>query len=127
MDLLRLVNPGAIANMPLLTVLDVSGSKELGYIDREAFGGLPRLQTLHLHACNLSSLEWPLLAHLTKLKTLTVHDNPWHCDCNLDWLIQTLRYTRNNIVVPKATTITCNEPAPLRGQHIAKMHPVQVK
>lgn len=92
-------------------------------IDEEAFSGVLELNSLSLQNSRLTRLSYHALLELTQsnfLKHLFLHGNqlshiessfehifrtlqsfeltgnPWHCDCNLRWLIQIYRLSRAN-------------------------------
>ncbi|GJQ82100.1 hypothetical protein Trydic_g15887 [Trypoxylus dichotomus] len=55
-------------------------------VDLNAFRGLFALQSLNLSNNNLATLPEGVLDSLMNLRTLYVHDNPWHCDNRICWL-----------------------------------------
>ncbi|XP_048088194.1 LOW QUALITY PROTEIN: matrix-remodeling-associated protein 5 [Alosa alosa] len=46
------------------------------------------LHHLHIADNNLKYLLPGILRPLSKLESLSVHENPWICDCNLRWLLE---------------------------------------
>lgn len=65
-------------------------------------------QVLELHNNNISSLNsdvLQLLNNSTSLKTLTLHNNPWRCDCDA---IDFLNFIQTKVVeIPNSLRITC--------------------
>ncbi|XP_066545796.1 platelet glycoprotein Ib beta chain [Amia ocellicauda] len=71
---------------------------------------------IHLHGNRLTSLPQDLLdqvSGLPRLRTLSLHSNPWSCDCGLlplrGWLLQQRQRGRY-------ANLTCSSPPYLRGR-----------
>ncbi len=106
----------------------------------DAFGHLRQLTKLDLSYCQISSLQSGAFHNLGSLERLylegnrlravsdvhqlgsglhgiSLHDNPWHCDCDLrplrDWLVQTN--------VPRLYEPTCHTPHRLQAFKIAQV------
>ncbi|XP_011506298.1 PREDICTED: protein toll-like [Ceratosolen solmsi marchali] len=69
----------------------------------------PNLKTLLLDGNNLTSIDSKILdrlsnsSHITKL---TLHDNPWRCDCNSRNLLSFIQ--SNSLDVPELLRVTCS-------------------
>lgn len=85
-----------------LVRLDMSGC-ELHTVAAAAFAGIDRLETLKLARNRLPGLLAATVQTLNKVHGVELHDNPWHCDCDMRpvkvWL------TANNI--PTAVDPVC--------------------
>ncbi|XP_037071336.1 LOW QUALITY PROTEIN: leucine-rich repeat-containing protein 24-like [Pollicipes pollicipes] len=77
--------------------LDLSDCR-LTSVAAKAFRNLAGLEKLHLNGNQLAVLESDVFQSLS-LKWLTLHDNPWRCDCHLrllrDWLVNTASTRRS--------------------------------
>jgi len=96
------IEPEAFRNSAGLVRLDMSGC-ELHAVAATAFVGIDRLETLKLGDNRLTGLLAGTVESLNKVHGVELHENPWHCDCNLRpvkvWL------TKNNI--PTAVDPSC--------------------
>ncbi|XP_050442783.1 leucine-rich repeat-containing protein 24-like [Adelges cooleyi] len=88
------IEPQAFRNCVGLVRLDMSGC-ELRTVAATAFVGIERLETLKLDNNRLTELMAGTIESLNKVHGVELHENPWHCDCNMRpvkvWL------TKNNI------------------------------
>ena len=84
---------------------------ELSSISQSAFRSVTNLELLDLSGNNLTTLVNEPFLPLLKLKTFSIHDNPWDCDCKLvdfkNWFINSNLY-----FIPTK----CRQPERLRGQ-----------
>ncbi|KAM9031737.1 nyctalopin isoform 1-T2 [Sarcophilus harrisii] len=55
-------------------------------IEEGAFENLTSLMALHLNSNNLTSLPFSVFQPVYFLGRLYLFRNPWHCDCQLEWL-----------------------------------------
>ncbi|XP_044275935.1 chondroadherin [Varanus komodoensis] len=76
----------------------------------KAFIGVTTLKTMHMENNKLSSL--PKNLPFSRLETLTLSNNPWHCSCQLAPLRRWLESARSR---PDAA---CASPSQARGQQI---------
>ncbi|KAH9370891.1 hypothetical protein HPB48_020704 [Haemaphysalis longicornis] len=80
------------------------------YIEAGAFDGMGSLQWLYLHSNKIATINYNVLKPLlSSLSILDVHDNPFHCDCELSWLRQLL-LDKRNIVVEHPRETRCASP-----------------
>ena len=86
LDNLMHINNETFTGLTALLTLNVSHNKNLRYIHAEALTCLMSLQTLDLSYNALSSLHKSTLQGLTRLHTVTLHHNPWNCNCDTWWL-----------------------------------------
>ena len=109
---LKLIERRAIVNIGTLTELDLSKNSAMMYIERRAFVGLPKLQRIHLHSGNLSTLEADVLGGLSALTTLSLYDNPLYCDCTLAWIARLMRQSRHNVSLQRQEQMLCGTGPP---------------
>ncbi|XP_067312739.1 matrix-remodeling-associated protein 5 [Pseudorasbora parva] len=86
------------------------------------------LRHLHLADNQLEYLLPAVLQHLHKLEVLSLHGNPWSCDCHLRWLLE---WDKNNEGVIKCkkdrdsgdagNCAACASPQPLNNSQILQL------
>ncbi|XP_061585468.1 platelet glycoprotein Ib beta chain [Cololabis saira] len=69
---------------------------------------------LHLHHNHLTTLPNGFLDDLTSLRSVSLHDNPWICDCGVLYLRAWLRRQPSNH--PSHLGVNCSSPPSLRGR-----------
>lgn len=122
MGSLKVIGKGGLSGLESLTELQLSHNHHLSYIHPSAFTFpdkdnedhelWPQVEKLYLNNNNLSSLDNSLFG-TWKMKEIHLHDNPWLCDCQLQWV--------SNILMPiiRETTphliehIKCAAPRPM--------------
>ena len=79
-----------------------------------------------LSSNQLSTLPRGLIDETSRLDTLTLDDNPWVCDCRLNWMIlwlqSTTRVSRNTAT---SKMPICMEPFEFQGQRLTSIRPLQ--
>ena len=99
-----------------LTKLDLSHC-QITNIQGGALHNLPSLERLYLEGNRLRVLS-DVVQLGTALHGISLHDNPWQCDCHLrqlrDWLVQTN--------VPRLYEPTCHSPHRLTGFKITTIN-----
>ncbi|XP_076177266.1 toll-like receptor 2 type-1 [Ptiloglossa arizonensis] len=75
-------------NLHSLRLLFVVGSKKLTNVKLlpSETPLLPQLQHLSINDCGLKTLNISLLPIIKRSVFLNVENNPWNCDCNMQWL-----------------------------------------
>lgn len=79
-------------NLNKLKVLRIEHNPDLSHLDTRAFIGMAynktnsNLQTLSLAGNRFNTLPKYAL-NWCNLKTLDLRENPWNCDCNLEWTL----------------------------------------
>ncbi|KHJ85508.1 leucine Rich repeat-containing domain protein, partial [Oesophagostomum dentatum] len=76
------VIPSLAAQPSRLVSLDLRHN-EISTIDVQAFSYLPQLIQLDLAHNKLQSLPQMVFTKNTRIATLKLHRNPWHCDCRI--------------------------------------------
>lgn len=93
-NLIDFIEPLSFNGLQSLKLLQLDGNKlrdlhpytffTLSYLGH--FWG-SNLHHLHIADNNLKYLLPGILRPLSKLESLSIHGNPWTCDCNLRWLL----------------------------------------
>ncbi|KOX73774.1 Leucine-rich repeat-containing protein 4B [Melipona quadrifasciata] len=75
-------------NLTSLETLSLDGSKALTFFKLSPFNDhiLPRLRRLSVRNCGLRTLSHSLVSIIKRTPILNLEDNPWHCDCKMQWL-----------------------------------------
>lgn len=97
---LTAIKKGAFAGLEKLKELRLSNNHHLSYIDPEAFTfpevdnpnilQWPNIKKLSLNNNNLTRLEERTFIKWEDMEEVHIHDNPWLCDCDLQWIVTTL-------------------------------------
>lgn len=106
-----------------LTLLDLSHN-HLNYIPEDFFQEAKSLKYLYLSHNQIKELIQEHLPVLfkngTALQNLTLHANPFKCDCNTSWLAEFLSTT--SIHIPYLTTaVRCEFPESQQGESVLSM------
>lgn len=113
---IRVLKSNAFSPLKYLATLDLSDC-QIDTIERDVFDGLRKLEWLKLEGNKLKNLKHPeTLPEVTG--GLSLHRNPWTCDCHLRtfhaWLA-------TNKVRPLVADPVCEEPAPHRAVPVAQL------
>ncbi|CAH1227744.1 CHADL [Branchiostoma lanceolatum] len=116
------VDDNAFADLPNLQYLNLQGLG-LAVLPKGAFNGLDSIQSIYMDTNNLVTLTPDhFSSHVNTLKTMTLSDNPWHCDCDL-WRFNRWLHTETNITVYQS--LICASPEQLKGQQLDKITATQ--
>ncbi|XP_043587260.1 leucine-rich repeat-containing protein 24-like [Bombus pyrosoma] len=112
---IREIRAAAFQHLPHLTNLELSHCR-LENIEQGAFDGLHLLEWLRLDGNRLTRVPERTLPLGGSLRGLTLHNNPWVCDCRLQatqaWLKESAP------AAPQESDPVCDAPAKLRGKQI---------
>ncbi|XP_029993959.1 toll-like receptor 9 [Sphaeramia orbicularis] len=102
------------------SLLDLSHNR-ISFLPKNLFSKAKSLKYLYLNNNQIKELNQQLLPVLlsnsSALHTLTLHDNPFKCDCDTSWFANFLRTTL--IEIPHLTTnVKCVFPVSLGGRNI---------
>ncbi|XP_038067369.1 chondroadherin-like [Patiria miniata] len=104
---IRALRRDAFSRLIYLHVLDLS-RMELDSVHPNAFQGVTAgLQELYLHTNRLQTLSAQTIQGLDDLTMLSLHENPWVCNCTLTKLTRYLETRRNNINVLQLDSTYC--------------------
>ncbi|XP_017881495.1 leucine-rich repeat-containing protein 24-like isoform X2 [Ceratina calcarata] len=112
---IREIRRGSFQHLPHLTNLELSQCR-LETIEQHAFEGLQLLEWLRLDGNRLTRVPELTLPLGGSLRGLTLHNNPWLCDCRLRatqaWLKESAP------AAPQESEPVCDAPPKLRGKQI---------
>lgn len=128
------VPKGAFANLPALQHLFLHDNHRLSNINASALVEPPEppaethvyppITTLHLQDNALGYLESSLVARWDKVRDIRLDGNPWVCDCENQWMIQTLLPTMERINITFGAGLKCAQPPEMRDQ---ALHSLEVR
>uniref|UniRef100_UPI00358EE8C0 nyctalopin-like n=1 Tax=Myxine glutinosa TaxID=7769 RepID=UPI00358EE8C0 len=109
------VPQACLFGLPSLDTLHLERNR-LKKLPPAVYDAMPLLHTLHLQGNRLSSLSPPNSISATALRTLYLFDNPWHCDCNLLWLLQSpSAHSQHPPYGAAARDVRCTSPEVIAG------------
>ncbi|CAL4151926.1 unnamed protein product [Meganyctiphanes norvegica] len=97
MPSLKIIDSKAFYNLVNLSYLYVHSNPNLIYINPQAIKNIKSLQGLYLHNNKLRGLDPVISESNLHQINITLHGNPFHCDCNIHWIRQ-LSVTSNNSI-----------------------------
>ena len=110
------IDDGAFELLPGLVKLDLTDCR-IEVLAPHAFQGLDQLSHLRLGGNHLTELKPRLMASLTRLHGIELHNNPWVCDCRL----RPVRDWQQQYNVPSPVAAVCASPARLVGRALSEM------
>lgn len=118
---LRRIDSGSFRTLKYLSTLEMSHC-QIETVDEGAFDGLHQLEWLKLDGNVLKHLGGSTVLPRS-LHGVTLHDNPWSCDCRLAqlraWLVMQLN-------TPLSLEPQCATPQRLAGRTIKSLEPVDL-
>ena len=99
----------------------ISLNRALVYLDSQVFD--PALSTLHslnLADNGLQSLPASLVPW-SRLHSLDLRNNPWHCDCALNFISDMLAQLKPNVTSDKIILGQCASPEAMRGHSLSNL------
>ncbi|CAH1775010.1 unnamed protein product [Owenia fusiformis] len=100
-----------------LTHLDISYNK-INVISPTAFNTLINMKVLHMCDNQLVHLHEQAMINLNNLTHLHLENNPWNCQCGLNWIIRDLH---NHAYYKNRQRMICNQPLVLQGTPIEQL------
>ncbi|XP_036379695.1 matrix-remodeling-associated protein 5-like [Megalops cyprinoides] len=137
---IEFIEPFSFSGLTALTVLNLEGNRLRGlhphtFITLSFLGNFWSSGLRHLHLSD-NQLEYLLpgtLQNLNKLEALSLHGNPWACDCNLQWLSQWNNKNKGVIKCKKEdhsgtseNCAMCSTPQTLNNSQVFHLSPEQL-
>lgn len=122
---LKVIGRGAFSKLEGLKEIHLCNNPELTHLHGEAFSRAsaddpvrmewPRVKQLYLHNNNLSMLDSQLLARWDDMEVIDVRVNPWLCDCDNQWMVETLLPIIEKTTPKILNNIVCAAPGQMKG------------
>jgi len=93
-------------------------------IDYNAFDSLHNLLTLDLSSNQLKAIDSQLLRHNTRLQSLYLDNNPFHCDCRLLSIYEWLESHSRQLALTDREEMVCAQPEKLKDSSVLSLHPI---
>ncbi|XP_049883851.1 carboxypeptidase N subunit 2-like [Pectinophora gossypiella] len=124
---LQSISEGALGQLESLTSLYLCCNRRLttldpGFLmwtDELEVERFPLLQKLHLNNNNLSIISSEYLDRWDRLVEVDVSNNPYTCDCHIQWMIDVLVPLLNS--TGDASNMVCKRPQEVRGISLDKL------
>ncbi|XP_048584555.1 SCO-spondin isoform X2 [Nematostella vectensis] len=113
-NLLTRIEPGTFRNLRGLEILYLNNNN-ITELDQRLFARTPSLKLLFVSFNSLATLPRGLFYSLSTDAKVSLHNNPFVCDCKLSWLKQWIR-TRS--LIYSLNLIKCSSPPGLAGQPV---------
>lgn len=114
----REIRRGAFQHLVHLTNLELSQCR-IENVEQGAFDGLHQLEWLRLDGNRLTRVPDLTLPLGGSLRGLTLHNNPWLCDCRLQATQAWLKESAS--AAPQESEPVCDAPPKLRGKQIKEV------
>ncbi|KAG5679879.1 hypothetical protein PVAND_009416 [Polypedilum vanderplanki] len=130
MQKLRKISHGAFAGLEKLKELRLSNNHHLSSIEDTAFTFKkddetetiwPPLRKLSLDNNNLTTLTSDVFIKWEEMEELHLHDNPWICDCELNYVLSHLMPIVNRTTPHLIEHIKCAEPPAYKDRQLMEL------
>ncbi|XP_038109180.1 leucine-rich repeat neuronal protein 1 [Culex quinquefasciatus] len=131
MSPLKVIGRGAFSGLQALQEVHISNNPVLSYLHVDAFAredpddptrqNWPRVKRFYLHNNNLSTLDAQLLTHWAEMELVDIRQNPWNCDCDNQWLVETLVPVIEKTTPNTLNNIVCTSPQQMAGQSMVEL------
>ncbi|CRK99621.1 CLUMA_CG012933, isoform A [Clunio marinus] len=131
MGSLKVIGKGGLSGLENLKEIRLSHNHHLSYIHPSAFTfpekdnpereQFPLVEKVFFEYNNLSSLDSHVLLW-NNVKEIHLHDNPWLCDCDLQWFSDILMKTVKETTPHLIDHIKCAAPKKLVGLKLADLN-----
>lgn len=122
---LKVIGRGAFSKLEGLREVHICNNPELSHLHGEAFSRAdpdypvqlewPRIKQLYLHNNNLTQLDSQLLARWDDMEVIDIRVNPWLCDCDNQWMVETLLPIIEKSTPKIVNNIVCAGPDQMKG------------
>lgn len=107
----------ALDNLPELTKLEATNNPKLSYINHQAFRDVPALESLMLNNNALNSLYQSAINSLPNLREISIHSNPLHCDCVIQWMSS----NKTTVRFMEPLSMICATPSEVKGMFVREV------
>ncbi|XP_077430633.1 leucine-rich repeat neuronal protein 1 [Vanacampus margaritifer] len=114
MDDLVSIDRYALDNLPELTKLEATNNHKFSYINSHAFRDVPALESLMLNNNALNALYQTTIDSLPNLREISIHSNPFRCDCIIHWM----GANKTTVRFMEPLSMFCAMPTEVRGMHV---------
>ncbi|ODM91751.1 Leucine-rich repeats and immunoglobulin-like domains protein 2 [Orchesella cincta] len=123
------IEQGTFGHLRNLTKLELSFCKRLEQLSDGAFQGLVekgkedvewKLTQIYLNDNGLSQID-EALAPWDYVDYVDIRNNPFRCDCNLEWMVKNLMPKIEKMKTGLTNDINCAQPKAMRGRPITKL------
>ncbi|KAM6980828.1 LOW QUALITY PROTEIN: matrix-remodeling-associated protein 5, partial [Aplochiton taeniatus] len=137
-NLIQFIEPYSFNGMASLKLLQLEGNllSDLhphSFITLSLLGGnfwSSGLKHLHLADNLLQTLPADTLRSAPRLEVLTLHGNPWTCDCQVHWILEwsrqhegVIKCKKDRDSISSDTCVQCSSPQPLNGSRFLGLTP----
>jgi len=131
MGSLAVIGKGGMGRLESLTELRLAHNLRLSFIHPSAFTfpevdnvereQWPPIKKLYLDSNNLTTLDHHTFINWKRMDEIHLHDNPWLCDCQLQWVSLILMPVIKETTPHLIDHIRCAEPHPMVGQKLVEL------
>lgn len=128
---LKVIGRGAFSKLEGLREVHICNNPELTHLHGEAFSRSnpdfperlewPRVKQLYLHNNNLSQVDSQLLARWDDMEVIDIRVNPWLCDCDNQWMVETLLPIIEKTTPKIMNNIVCAAPDQMKGLSMVEL------
>lgn len=137
MGSIYVIGKSSLGGLESLQELRLSHNHHLSYIHPSAFAfpekdnanitQWPQVKKLFLESNNLSTIGSDMFTYWEKMEEIHIHDNPWLCDCELQWVTGTLMARINQTTQHLIDHVKCAEPSALAGTRLIDLNQEHTK
>ncbi|XP_019735064.1 leucine-rich repeat neuronal protein 1 [Hippocampus comes] len=117
MDEMVSIDRYALDNLPELTKLEATNNHKLSYVNSRAFRDVPALESLMLNNNALSALDQRTVDSLPNLREISIHSNPFRCDCLIQWMAA----NETTVRFMEPLSMFCATPTEVRGMRVQEV------
>ncbi|XP_033110360.1 SLIT and NTRK-like protein 6 [Anneissia japonica] len=115
------IPPNLFKNLTSLTTLNLD-TNSIKVLPDAMFHGTDNLTLLALHRNSLTTItETVGLQNLLMLTSLSLFDNPYNCDCDLEWFHYWLREENSTDILKNIQSIDCGSPQSLESKQVVEI------
>ena len=116
---LQEVSQDAFSQLEDLESVKISWNRKLTYIHENAFSLVPNMRYLDLSNNGLMSVSRDLVPWMS-LTSVDLSGNPWHCDCEINFMKDVIIHTVNSS--DNIPIVRCQSPSNIKGKDVALLN-----